>query len=105
MPGRSGRRAIEDAGAAGMGIAAHQHGAGQRIAVIGDQHVADPLGCTHIVKPFDAEFFDEVAAGLLCLGAHNILGRHTVIEHHDNALRILDLQHVMPDRREEIVVV
>ena len=63
------RRAVEGAAAAGVRIRADQHRAGQRIGVLGDDHMADPGIAPDIVHAGDAEALGECAAGTWCAAA------------------------------------
>ena len=61
------RRAVECAGAAGVRVGIHQHGAGQRVGLVGDHRVADALVGADIVQPLDAELLWRMRARSACI--------------------------------------
>ena len=95
------RRAIERTGAAGVRVGIHQHSAGQRVSLVGDDRVADALIGADIVQALDAELTRECAAGLHARGC---LGRRCwdeMVEDNHHLGRIGDLQHLAPAFRQE----
>lgn len=95
------RRAVERAGAAGMRVGACHHGARQGIGVIGDDNVADPLVGADIVHPADAEAPRKLAPAHMHRRAVAVRGRHIVIEHDDDLVGIVHLQHLAPRTARE----
>ena len=95
------RRAVEGAGAAGVRIGIHQHSAGQRVGLIGDDRVADALIGPDIVQALDAELTRERAAGLHARGCLRRRRGDEMIEDNHHLGWICDLQHLAPAFRQE----
>jgi hypothetical protein len=90
------RGAIEGTAAAGVRIRADQDGAGEGVAVLAHDHMADPGVASDIVDAGDAEAFGEGAPGLMRSRDHPVGRRRAVIEHDDNPLRVHDIEHLSP---------
>ena len=90
------RGAVQRPGAAGMRVRAGHYGAGQRIGVLGDDDMADPLIRPDIVDAPDAEAPRELAAPRVHRRRRAVRGRHVVIEHDDDLVGVVHLQHLAP---------
>jgi len=95
------REAVEHAPAAGVRVAAHEERAGQGVGVVGDELVADALVVADVVEAPDAELLDESAGDAVRRGALPVGDRGAMVEHHDDALRMLEPPDLAPARRHE----
>jgi len=96
--------AIERPGTAGMRVGAGHHRAGQAVGVLGDDDMADALVGSDIVKAADAETAHKVAAADMHRGTVAVGGRHVVVEHDDDLVRVVHLQHLAPRAAREAEV-
>ena len=98
------RGAVEGAAAAGMAVGIDQHGAGQRIGVVGNDDMADALVVADVVEALDAEAGDELARAPVRRRGLGVVRRRQVVEHDDDPVGIVELQDFAPARGQEVHV-